>query len=334
MQRTLFERIIDKEIPATFEYEDEFVVAIRDIAPTAPVHILIIPRKPLRGIDAVTADDEPLVGHMLHVGRIIAERLGLADQGYRLVTNVGDHAGQTVPHLHVHLLGGEPLGGMRTRQGSGSQNRMGSALLRDAGAIVLAAVLLAVVFNASNPRSIPWVKQTIERVQATDDDLRQLLGTTEPSTPAPTESPRVAEPEPTPATVPTTLPTKAAAPEPSPKVVAVPPTFEAQPGVVKEIGYDAFVRLSANPHYLIDARTAEAFGKGHIQGAVNFYGGEAEMLVPQMLSSVPRDRVILIYCDGGECELSHYIADVLKNFKYGPIMIFTGGWAEWSKARR
>jgi len=103
-----------------------------------------------------------------------------------------------------------------------------------------------------------------------------------------------------------------------------------QPGVVKEITKAQFIKLMKQPHFLIDARTAESYGKGHIGNAVNYYGGEAQMQIPDMLANVPRDRVILIYCDGGECELSHHIADVLKQFQYGPMYIFTGGWAEWS----
>ena len=89
--------------------------------------------------------------------------------------------------------------------------------------------------------------------------------------------------------------------------------------------------MEAGPYYLIDARNPDTYAKGHVANAHNYYGAEAEAKIPELLANVPHDRIILIYCDGGECELSHHVADVLKNFGYGPIFIFTGGWAEWNK---
>jgi len=103
---TLFERILAREIPADFVYEDEHVFAIRDITPVAPVHILIIPKAPISGVGAVPESGDHQ--HLLNAARQIAEAEGLTD-GYRLVINQGEAAGQTVPHLHVHLLGGRPL---------------------------------------------------------------------------------------------------------------------------------------------------------------------------------------------------------------------------------
>ena len=103
---TLFERILAREIPADFVYEDEHVFAIRDITPVAPVHILIIPKAPISGVAAVPESGDHQ--HLLNAARQIAEAEGLTD-GYRLVINQGEAAGQTVPHLHVHLLGGRPL---------------------------------------------------------------------------------------------------------------------------------------------------------------------------------------------------------------------------------
>lgn len=108
-QPTLFERIIRREIPATFVHEDEQCVAIRDIGPKAPTHILIIPRTPLAGVQAATAKDQGLLGHLLLVARTLAEQEGIAAGGYRLVINAGSDGGQTVPHLHVHLLGGRAM---------------------------------------------------------------------------------------------------------------------------------------------------------------------------------------------------------------------------------
>lgn len=107
--KTLFSRIIDGEIPGDFVHQDEHCVAIRDIAPQAPVHILIIPRRPLPGIQDAQAGDQALLGHLLLVGRQLAEAEGLLAKGFRLVLNAGDDGGQSVPHLHVHLLGGRHL---------------------------------------------------------------------------------------------------------------------------------------------------------------------------------------------------------------------------------
>jgi histidine triad (HIT) family protein len=106
---TLFTRIIAGEIPAQFVHQDEHCVAIEDIAPVAPVHILIIPRKALRGIQAASSEDAALLGHLLLVARRLAESKGLLSTGFRLVLNAGDDGGQSVPHLHIHLLGGRSL---------------------------------------------------------------------------------------------------------------------------------------------------------------------------------------------------------------------------------
>jgi histidine triad (HIT) family protein len=107
--KTIFSKIIDGEIPGDFVYRDDRIVAIRDIAPKAPVHILIIPVRPITGIDTAAAEDQALLGDLLLVGAQLARELGLEASGYRLVINVGDDGGQSVPHLHVHLLGGRAL---------------------------------------------------------------------------------------------------------------------------------------------------------------------------------------------------------------------------------
>jgi histidine triad (HIT) family protein len=103
--KTLFERIIDGEIPADIVFEDDRCIAFRDINPVAPVHILIVPRKPIPGLDALTAEDEPLVGHLFSVARELASANGISG-AYRTVFNCGEPAGQSVFHLHLHLLGG------------------------------------------------------------------------------------------------------------------------------------------------------------------------------------------------------------------------------------
>lgn len=104
---TLFQKIIDREIPADIVFEDERSLAFRDIHPQAPVHILIIPKKPLSGVAAMAEEDRELVGHLLFVAAEIAREEQLSD--FRLVTNNGADAGQSVFHLHIHLLGGRPL---------------------------------------------------------------------------------------------------------------------------------------------------------------------------------------------------------------------------------
>ncbi len=104
-QETLFTKIINGQIPAKFVYRDEHIVAIRDINPQAPTHVLLIPVKPLPSLREAGPEDEALLGRLLLTAKRIAEQEGLAENGYRLVLNVGSHGGQTVPHLHLHLLG-------------------------------------------------------------------------------------------------------------------------------------------------------------------------------------------------------------------------------------
>lgn len=109
---TLFERIIHGELPATFVYRDERVCAFRDIHPRAPVHILIVPNKPIPTANDVTSADEALLGHMFVVAAQLAAQEGIAANGYRLIVNCNAHGGQEVYHLHIHLLGGRPMGPM------------------------------------------------------------------------------------------------------------------------------------------------------------------------------------------------------------------------------
>lgn len=109
MEKTLFQKIADKEIPAAIVYEDELCVAFRDISPAAPEHVLLVPRKPLPDIAAATAEDAALLAHlMLKVGEI-ARMLGIVEGGFRTVMNTGADAGQTVPHLHIHIIGGRSM---------------------------------------------------------------------------------------------------------------------------------------------------------------------------------------------------------------------------------
>lgn len=107
---TLFERIIARQIPADIVYEDESVLAFRDIHPQAPVHVLIIPKKVIPRIGAAGTEDQMALGHLLLKAAEVARTLGIADTGYRLTINNGPDGGESVPHLHCHLLGGRPLG--------------------------------------------------------------------------------------------------------------------------------------------------------------------------------------------------------------------------------
>jgi histidine triad (HIT) family protein len=108
MSETIFSKIIRKEIPADIVYEDELALAFRDISPQAPVHILIIPKKPIVSISDATIEDQALLGHLLLTVKRIAEQEGL-DNGYRVAINTGNDGGQTVFHLHLHLLGKRSL---------------------------------------------------------------------------------------------------------------------------------------------------------------------------------------------------------------------------------
>lgn len=109
---TLFEKIIAGDLPADVVYRDDTVIAFRDIAPKAPVHLLIVPVKPIPTANDIGDGDETLVGHMFTVARDLAKREGVADDGYRLIINCNHDGGQEVYHLHLHLLGGRPLGRM------------------------------------------------------------------------------------------------------------------------------------------------------------------------------------------------------------------------------
>jgi histidine triad (HIT) family protein len=106
---TLFQKIIAREIPARIAHEDEHCIAIHDINPQAPVHVLIIPKQPIARIDAARPADQSILGHLLLTAAALARQLGIAESGYRLVINNGRDGGETVPHLHVHLLGKRPL---------------------------------------------------------------------------------------------------------------------------------------------------------------------------------------------------------------------------------
>ena len=109
---TLFVKIVNREIPADILFQDERVTAFRDIHPQAPTHILIIPNKPVPTVNDVSAEDEAVLGYLFIVARKLAAQEGIAEDGYRLIVNCGNHGGQEVYHLHMHLLGGKRLGRM------------------------------------------------------------------------------------------------------------------------------------------------------------------------------------------------------------------------------
>jgi histidine triad (HIT) family protein len=106
---TIFSKIIKKEIPAEIVFEDEHCLAFKDIHPQAPIHILMIPKREIPSLADLRPEDQPLVGHMLVKIAEIAAKLGIAQDGYRVVTNVRAFGGQTVHHLHFHLMGGRPF---------------------------------------------------------------------------------------------------------------------------------------------------------------------------------------------------------------------------------
>jgi len=109
MTDCLFCKIVNEDIPAKLLYEDEFVVAFEDINPQAPMHNLVIPKKHISTINDLTTDDEALLGKMYLVAKELAQQKGLADEGYRTVMNCGESAGQTVFHIHLHVLGGRNM---------------------------------------------------------------------------------------------------------------------------------------------------------------------------------------------------------------------------------
>ena len=109
MSSTIFGRIAAGEIPADIVYEDDDLVAFRDLSPQAPTHILIIPRKPIRTLHDVEEADAELVGKLFLAAAMVAKQVGIAEAGYRVVVNCNAVGGQTVFHLHLHLLGGRPM---------------------------------------------------------------------------------------------------------------------------------------------------------------------------------------------------------------------------------
>jgi histidine triad (HIT) family protein len=110
MSTTLFEKIIAREIPASIVYEDDRVIAFQDIKPQAPTHILIVPKKPIPRLAEAGSGDHQVLGHLLLKAAEVARQCGLEQSGFRLVFNNGPDAGEAVPHLHCHILGGRKLG--------------------------------------------------------------------------------------------------------------------------------------------------------------------------------------------------------------------------------
>ena len=106
---SIFSRIINREIPARIVHEDDQCMAFHDLNPQAPVHVLIIPKKEIQRVALAESSDEPLLGHLLTVAASVASKIEIGKTGFRLVINNGPHGGETVPHLHVHLLGGRPM---------------------------------------------------------------------------------------------------------------------------------------------------------------------------------------------------------------------------------
>ena len=114
-QDTIFAKIVRGEIPADIVHQDDLVTAFRDVHPLAPTHILVVPNEVIPTMADVSQDDEAVLGRMLRVAADLAAREGIADNGYRVMINCRDHGGQEVYHLHLHLMGGRPLGPMVRR---------------------------------------------------------------------------------------------------------------------------------------------------------------------------------------------------------------------------
>lgn len=110
MSETIFTKIINREIPADIIYEDELCLAFNDIQPQAPVHFLIIPKKSISTINDMAEEDKPLLGHLFWTAKKLAAEQGFAEDGYRVVMNCNEYGGQSVYHIHLHLLAGKPLG--------------------------------------------------------------------------------------------------------------------------------------------------------------------------------------------------------------------------------
>ena len=110
MSDTIFSKIINREIPADIIYEDDISLAFKDINPQAPIHFLVIPKKPIETINASTEEARVVVGHLSYVAAKLADEMGFAEEGYRTVMNCNEFGGQTVYHIHLHVLGGKLMG--------------------------------------------------------------------------------------------------------------------------------------------------------------------------------------------------------------------------------
>ena len=109
MEKTIFQKIIDREINADIVFENENIIAFNDINPIAPVHVLIVPKKPIESINSIAKEDDHLIGEMFLVAKELAKKLKINDSGYRTVLNTNEDGGQTVYHIHLHLIGGRKL---------------------------------------------------------------------------------------------------------------------------------------------------------------------------------------------------------------------------------
>lgn len=112
MSDCIFCKIIKGDIPSTNVYKDEIITAFRDINPVAPTHILIVPNKHIESVNVLIVDDEPLIGKLFTIAKGLAEKEGIAENGYRLVVNTGAESGQTIFHVHLHLIGGRQMKAM------------------------------------------------------------------------------------------------------------------------------------------------------------------------------------------------------------------------------
>jgi len=112
MEECIFCKIINKEIPSEIFFEDDDLIVFKDVKPKAKFHFLVIPKKHIKSVNEIGEDDISLAGKMICRAKLVAKENSFSESGYKLVFNCGEHGGQTVPHLHLHILGGEPLGGV------------------------------------------------------------------------------------------------------------------------------------------------------------------------------------------------------------------------------
>ena len=202
-----------------------------------------------------------------------------------------------------------------------------SSLVREVGALVLLVTALALLYNAFNPAGLPLLRSEQRLPTIADSVLLQELAALAPDTGSTSPAPKAA---PDTAAQPSARMERPAAQNPaerSPTAARHPAAADTQG--IWAIRYEQLVQLLKHPEVLlIDARRPEDFQAGHIPGARNIFAYEFQLHIPELIV-LPRTKPVVIYCDGGQCELSHYLAEQLRTLGFRRIYIYEGGWAEW-----